>query len=264
MAVVNFEYELEQMRSPSLTVEYFKVPWDTEIIGHPVVEIASLAVVEERTAHSEFSKFAGWLRSEDVHLCSCRIKHDRIQEIALLQEFGFTFIELNYRPEIADLPSQELPLSDVDIATASSDDVGYLVDLAGKTYEYGRFHQDVRLGPDIGNRRYGIWMRNAFSRPTQEVLKCLIDGRLAAFFVVEHSPGDHCHWALVGMTPDFVGRGMAKRVWRGLLHWHRSHGVRSVSTSISSHNVPVLNLYASLGFRFPLPAVTLHWMPARR
>jgi hypothetical protein len=46
-----------------------------------------------------------------------------------------------------------------------------------------------------------------------------------------------------------------------MLAFHRREGVQEVSTSISSHNVAVLNLYASMGFRFPAPTITLHWCP---
>jgi hypothetical protein len=46
-----------------------------------------------------------------------------------------------------------------------------------------------------------------------------------------------------------------------LLRHHQGEGAQTVSTSISSHNVPVFNLYVALGFRFPAPSVTLQWCP---
>jgi len=104
-------------------------------------------------------------------------------------------------------------------------------------------------------------MWNAFERPTQRVLKCLLDGAVVGFFVVEAPQAGHVFWSLTGLAPGLQGRGLGKRVWQAMLRHHQGEGAHTVSTSISSHNVPVFNLYVALGFRFPAPSVTLQWCP---
>jgi RimJ/RimL family protein N-acetyltransferase len=96
------------------------------------------------------------------------------------------------------------------------------------------------------------------------VLKCSLDGRIVGFFVIEARKHGDCFWSLNGLAPGSEGQGLGKRVWRSMLHWHRAAGVHTVSTSISSHNVAAFNLYVALGFRFPLPSMTLQWCPAGR
>ena len=130
-----------------------------------------------------------------------------------------------------------------------------------QVFRHGRFHQDPRIDPRLGDRRYRAWMRNAFERSTQRVLKCLLDGAAVGFFVVEAPQPGHCFWSLTGLAPGLQGRGLGKRVWQAMLRHHQGEGVHTVSTSISSHNVPVFNLYVALGFRFPAPSVTLQWCP---
>ena len=71
----------------------------------------------------------------------------------------------------------------------------------------------------------------------------------------------HCFWSLIGLAPGRQGSGLGKRVWRAMLRHHQEEGSDVVSTSISSLNIPVLNLYVSLGFRFPAPTMSLHWCP---
>jgi ribosomal protein S18 acetylase RimI-like enzyme len=79
--------------------------------------------------------------------------------------------------------------------------------------------------------------------------------------VIEFPEPKHCFWSLIGLAPGLQGRGLGKRVWNAMLHQHRERGIDTVSTSISSHNVAVFNLYVALGFRFPAPSMTLQWRP---
>ena len=92
-------------------------------------------------------------------------------------------------------------------------------------------------------------------------MKCLLGGQIVAFLVVEYPFPNHCRWSLIGMTPDFSDRGLAKRVWQSLLRWRQDKRIHVISTVISSHNTRVFNLYAALEFRFSTPKTTFHWMP---
>ena len=175
-----------------------------------------------------------------------------------IQKHNFKFIELNYRPQINNLQLLDLSNEKVEIQLAAPSDKEHLADMAKSIFKYGRFHQDIALGDEIGNDRYKTWMVNAFSLPFQSVYKCIISTKIAGFFVVENTE-KKCHWALTGLAPGLNDRGMGTRVWKSMMHFHQAQGVESITTSISSHNTAVLNLYAKLNFRFPTPAATFHW-----
>jgi RimJ/RimL family protein N-acetyltransferase len=117
------------------------------------------------------------------------------------------------------------------------------------------------VDPEIGDRRYVLWAANAFRHPGQQVLKCLLRGRLVAFMVVERPTEASRFWSLVALAPELSGKGLGRRVWHSVLAMHHNEGVEEVTTSISSHNSIAHNLYVSLGFRFPLPETTMHWCP---
>jgi ribosomal protein S18 acetylase RimI-like enzyme len=178
-----------------------------------------------------------------------------------LEERGFRFIELNYQPRLAGLLARSTAEDGITLAPAERGDRDMLCDMAGRVIRHGRWHQDPRIAPALADRRYRAWMANAFDHPKQSVLKCLLDGDIAAFLVVETPEPEHIHWSLVGLAPGLEGRGLGKRIWRAALHRHRHEGYDIVTTSISSHNVAAFNLYVSLGFRFPAPALTLQWCP---
>ena len=258
---MDFSYSPLNIRSESLIMDYFLVPWDTEILGYPVVEISRLKVIDMHGAGDQFSIFMSWCGAQKIKLCNCRIHHDQLTESFFLQQHGFRFIELNYRPELLDLHQLELPDDSIVIEPARSEDQGQLAQMAGRIFKHGRFHQDPALGPKIGNERYKTWVLNSFTHPGQTVFKSTEDGEIVGFFVVEYPGENRCHWSLIGLAPGLGGHGMGTRVWQAMMRFHRDEGMKSIVTSISSHNTVVFNLFVKLGFRFPLPKVTFHWRP---
>jgi ribosomal protein S18 acetylase RimI-like enzyme len=157
------------------------------------------------------------------------------------------------------LQEMELPDDEILIEPAADTDRMLLAEMAGSVFKHGRFHQDPGLGAALGNHRYRTWLLNAFELPHQEVLKCLLGGEVIAFFVVELPGQGHCFWSLIGLAPGMQGKGLGKRVWRSMMRKHQQEGIETISTSISSHNIAVVNLYVSLAFRFPVPYASFHW-----
>jgi RimJ/RimL family protein N-acetyltransferase len=258
---VSFEYVTRSIRTAALELDYFLVPWDTEILGVPVAQISELRVSDPVAAARDYQEFAKWCAAERIALCSCRVPAERMPDSMFLEAQGFRWIELNYRPQLEQLQARSLPQDTLQVAPATSQDRETLADMAAQVFRHGRFHQDPRIDPALGDRRYRAWMWNAFERPAQRVLKCLEDGTVVGFFVIESPERGHIFWSLTGLAPGLQGRGLGKRVWQTMLRHHRAEGAHTVSTSISSHNVPVFNLYVALGFRFPAPSMTLQWCP---
>ena len=260
-----FEVFTQEIDTPALRMSYHRAPWDEATIGAPVAAISAIQVVDEPAARSKFMAFKDWCFREGVALASCRLPQDRLLECGFLEAQGFRFIELNYRPERSGLQTMDLGEPDgLRVLPATAADEEAICGIAGQVFEAGRFHDDPLIGARIGNRRYEHWAANAFRNPAQSVLKCLDAERVIGFFVFERPEPTRRFWSLVGLAPGIGGRGMGFRVWRAVLRWHRDEGVDYVSTSISSHNTAVHNLYVKLGFRFPAPAITLHWCPRGR
>jgi RimJ/RimL family protein N-acetyltransferase len=257
-----FEVVEEQLETAALKLRYYLAPWDESTVGAPVAVLSTVEVRQATAASDDFEAFRLWCGRQRVALVSCKLQHHRLKDSAFLESQGFRFIELNYRPEATDLRAMRLedtgPLS-VELATANDEDL--IAQMAGEIFDASRFHHDPMIDGRIGDFRYRRWVNNAFRNPKQSVVKCLHEGRIVAFFVVECPEPDRRFWSLVGLAPGLAGRGMGTRVWRTLLRWHRDQGVRQVSTSVSSLNTPVQNLYVKLGFRFPPPEMTFHFCP---
>jgi ribosomal protein S18 acetylase RimI-like enzyme len=255
-----FSYVEERIESLALDLVYHLTPWDEPALGAASAAIARIDLKAEANAANSFGPFRDWCVFNEVKLVSCRLAHDRLRESGFLEGQGFRVIELNYRPRIKGL-GQFSADEDIELLPAVPSDEAEICALAGRVFQTGRLHADPMVGPEIGNRRYALWAANAFRHPGQEVLKCLIGGQIVAFLVVERPAAGSRFWSLVGLAPELSGRGLGRRIWGALLAMHHREGVEEVSTSISSHNVIVHNLYVSLGFRFPPPDFTLHWCP---
>jgi ribosomal protein S18 acetylase RimI-like enzyme len=256
---MDFAHTSEALETPSLVMEYFLVPWDSEIFGRPVGQIDRLVVKDSVGANQDFGKFSDWCRAQGITLCSCRIPHDRLTESLFLQQHEFRFIELNYRPYLNGLQNRRFTSTGIEVLEACAADEDELAAMAATVFEHGRFHQDPQLGPALGNRRYERWMRNSFNHPRQTTYKCVREDQTVGFFVVEYPTDTACHWSLIGLAPGLAGKGWGTRVWQAMLEFHQTQGLDRVETSISSHNTAVFNLYVKLGFRFPLPSATFHW-----
>ncbi len=255
-----FNYVEERTESLALDLTYHLTPWDESVFHGNTAAIASIHVRIEREAEAPFEVFRDWCYRNRTKLVSCRLPQVQLAECGFLEKQGFRFIELNYRPVLAGLGSfSEDP--EITVCSALPQDAEEISGFAAQIFTAGRLHVDPLVGPEIGNRRYGVWAANAFHRPDQRVLKCLMGGRIVAFMVVEQPTPASRFWSLVGLAPGLAGKGLGRRIWKAVLASHHSEGVDEVFTSISSHNVVVHNLYVDLGFRFPAPSITLHWCP---
>jgi RimJ/RimL family protein N-acetyltransferase len=79
-------------------------------------------------------------------------------------------------------------------------------------------------------------------------------GRTIAFMAEQPTPASR-FWSLVGLAPRLAGQGLGRRVGQAMFAFHHREGAEEVSTTLSSHNVAVHNLYVSLvAFVSPRPA----------
>jgi ribosomal protein S18 acetylase RimI-like enzyme len=204
--------------------------------------------------------FQTWCRGHDVRLVSCRLDHLQLRESMALEELGFRFIEMVYRPRFDAFEGIATPRHHITITEATPTDAAAIEEIAYTAFTTGRFLLDRRLAPELSDRRYASWVRTSFESPEQTVLKAEVGGDLVGFFIVEHRSDQTVYWHLTAVAPQWQGKGMGMSLWRTMLLRHRAEGASSVETTISAHNVAIINLYARLGFSFGSAQMTFHWL----
>lgn len=243
-----------------LSLTWTEAPWDSVIFGYPVLQITGIEVRGPNAADA-IEQFERALDASGSKLVSCRLSHERLRESMLLESIGFKFIEMIYHPGLNGLQTCA-PFSghDLTVARAESADMSSVIAIAGVAFRNERFHVDPRLSATLGDQRYQNWVRSAANHPVQR-LYVVRDGlSVIAFFVTENLANGTCYWHLNAVAPEAQGKGYGKRSWQAMLEHARSEGVKRVQTSIVARNHRVLNLYAQLGFKFPPPMMTFHWV----
>lgn len=250
------------LEASGAVLECFLVPWDTEIFGFPVAQIGRLELGESADPGTILREFDAWCAGQRVRLVSCRLDHTRLRESMALEDVGFRFVEMVHEPRLEPIDHVAAPDRLLQISKAVEDDLAAIGDLAHAAFTTGRFLLDWRLPPELSRRRYAAWVRNSFGDPAHEVLKATVDGELVGFFIVETRGDGSVYWHLTAIAPRWQGKGMGMSLWRAMLLRHRADGATSVSTTISGHNPPAINLYARLGFKFGAAQMTFHRLTA--
>jgi RimJ/RimL family protein N-acetyltransferase len=253
----------ETIDTQNLLLTWSEAPWDSAIFGCPVLQISQMEV-RGADADKGFMAFETARDSIGAGLVSCRLPHDRLRDSMLLEGHGFRFIEMAYHPELDRLENITLPDDTLGVARAKPQDLPEVLEIAGNAFRNERFHVDPRLDPSLGDLRYCNWVKSSLDHPSQR-LEVVRDGeQLVAFFVTEMLADGTCYWHLNAVAPNAQGQGYGRRAWQAMLRKAREDGARRVQTCIVARNHRVLNLYARLGFRFPPPFMTYHWLKAAR
>ncbi len=243
-----------------LYLEWRENYWDSAILGNPVLQITRLKI-KDQLAKNDFALFENERDGLQAGLVSCRLPHQCLSESIFLEENGFRLIEMLYQPELNGLQARELGQpGNVDVYPADNQDLEAILKIAGNAFRDDRFHVDPRLDSSLGDQRYINWVRDSQQHQSQKLYSFSQKGKTVGFFVTEVLDNGTWYWHLTAVSPDVQGKGIGRRVWLAMLSMLKESGVDSVRSCISARNYRVLNLYISLGFRFPPPLMTLHWV----
>lgn len=191
----------------------------------------------------------------------------------ILEASGFYFVEATLSPyavlskcaaleRFGAAPAGVLPAryraSDIEVAavTAADRQMAAVRSIAGEAFVDDRFHVDHNCDRERADRRYQLWVDDLF-RDRDVRFHALILRKLPIAFMAS-SAGD---LLLAGFARKYASAGLGQYFWLSVLQDLNAAGVQSVSTVISTSNIPILNLYARLGFRFREPRSTFHlWL----
>ena len=235
------------------------VPWDTEVFGFPVAQIDHIEVGDATDAAISYADFEQWRDSLNVRMVTCRLDHFALRESMFLEARGFRFVELVYHPTLQ-LQRADFPQSSLVIEPALSGDLPEIESIAGTAFSTGRYLLDSRLDPAHSHLRYKNWVRTSAAGGKHDVLKGTLNGEIVGFFITEKRADNSVYWHLTAMAQQRQGQGLGKQLWQAFIMRAKREGAARIETTISAHNLPVMNLYARLGFRFNAAEMTLHWL----
>jgi len=202
-------------------------PWDSAAFGMNCFEIIEIS--EDLLAHAV---------TTPGHYS---VKVDPLASKALLHKYGFYYTDTLIEPFCKS--SDVVEFKNPDITIDNSVDINLLLPMCDESFLHGRFHRDFNLKSSKADLRYKQWLKQLASEGN--VLGLFYRDELAGF--IAHNKGD---LLLHTIDAKFRGQGLAKYFWSTTCQKLADDGIQEIRSSISAGNLPVLNLYCSLGFRF--------------
>ncbi|HXH72023.1 MAG TPA: GNAT family N-acetyltransferase [Mariprofundaceae bacterium] len=210
-------------------------PWDSAVFGLPTFELVDAS----EAALLETGRQPGHYT----------VKVDPLADKRLLHQHGFYYCDTLIEPfcNRSLFIHHDSPDATIDPAIA----LEKILTVCDHNFAFGRFHRDFNLDREAADRRYRQWLAQLHARGGAVGL--LYQDEVVGF--IAHEGGK---LLLHALYPAWQGKGLAKHFWSPLCERLFAAGTDEISSSVSAGNVAVLNLYASLGFRFRHPVDIYH------
>lgn len=177
------------------------------------------------------------------------IKVDPLASKQLLHQYGFYYCDSLLEPYCRQQHFVFHQRDDITISRQA--DVEAMLRICDGAFAHGRFHRDFHIDKRLADVRYNNWLRdlcqagNCFGLFERQ--------KLAGFFAFNSKK-----IVLHALSDEYRGKGLAKYFWSVACRELFAAGHDELTSSVSATNAAIVNLYASLGFRFRKPCDVYH------
>jgi ribosomal protein S18 acetylase RimI-like enzyme len=208
-------------------VLYSDSPWDTKVVGRRVAVIKHLAAADSArdpdVLEDLLDEVIGYAANRGAECLTCRVQSLDFAAIHALERQGFLLMDtlLDFLIDFSHSPFESITppkcLDGLRIRLAQPEDLPEVLALNEKAFAkyFGRYHSDPKLPPGTGVKVYDEWVRSSFGGWADWILLAEVDDRITGYVMwkkasaleVKHS-FDIAHCNLIGIHPDFSGRGI--------------------------------------------------------
>jgi ribosomal protein S18 acetylase RimI-like enzyme len=210
-------------------------PWDSAVFGVDAYEIAVLNREALETA---------------VHVLGhYTVRMEPQASKQLLHEYGFYYCDTLIEPYCT--AERFACFDDASAGMSRFVPLDPLIVICHGAFSHGRFHRDFNLSQGSADQRYDIWLKQLHG-----------NGKVYGLLYLDEPVGfiavDGNRLVLHAISESLRGRGLAKYLWTPVCRTLFEKGCDEVVSSVSATNLAVVNLYATLGFRFRNPVDIYH------
>lgn len=212
-----------------------KASWDSDVFGVDAYEIVDISRESLEFAVRAPGHFT-------IRINPLLSKH-------LLHDYGFYYCDTLVEPYC--VPERFVAFDSSDVSFSRNADLDELLKIGHGAFRHGRFHRDFNIDPFLADQRYDRWLGQLYT--AGNIFGIFYYDELAGFIAAEGGK-----LVLHAVAESMRNRGLAKYFWTPVCHSLFDKGYRELSSSVSSANLAVVNLYCSLGFRFRNPVDIYH------
>lgn len=228
--------------------------WLSGIFGYDVINV-SLARDESPESEAIFSADSHLQRA----LYYTKVPVTSVTQVGALTAAGFRVIDVNVTFERLPAPVLNAD-SSVTVRDIESKDRSAVLDIAGSSFVYSRFHLDPLIPKALADTVKREWIANYIrGRRGERLLVAELNGGPAGFLalLVTSVPEKTGVIDLIGVDKHLQGRGIGRR----LVEYHIQDSVGKYSRLIVGTqiaNIPSVNLYARCGYHVTSSTYVLH------
>ena len=204
------------------------VPWDSEVFGVNCFEITN----------ADEHSLARATRMPGHYTVKINPQADK----RMLHRHGFYYVDTLIEPVCND-PARLAHYRHPDCSISTDALFDKLEPMCRASFLHGRFHRDFNMSSKAADQRYIRWLKQL--QKEGEVFTLLYRQQVAGFIACQQGK-----LLLHAIKNEFRDKGLAKYFWSTVCEQLFRQGNAPISSSISSSNLPALNLYSRLGFRF--------------
>jgi RimJ/RimL family protein N-acetyltransferase len=210
-------------------------PWDSSVFGVDTYEIKELS-------------------REVLIAAACTPGHytvrvDPLASKKLLHEYGFYYCDTLIEPYCN--VDRFFASDDAAVRITREVSLAPLLMICHGAFSHGRFHRDFNISRVMADSRYDNWLTHLHG--AGKVYGIMYNHELAGFIATEGN-----RLVLHAIAEQFRGQGLAKFMWSPVCRALFNQRCVEVVSSVSAANLAIVNLYASLGFRFRNPVDLYH------
>lgn len=230
------------------------LPWDEKIFKFPVADLVSVTSPPLSAALEEFCARTG------ARVVSSRRAGRDTAAMARLTACGFAIVDFSLIARLPRLKPDALPKPRFTLRLANTEDYDTITGIAGRAFQFGRYHTDPRFPRELADRRYAAWVHNALTggNPADHVFVLGKPGEVTGFMnaVIRNGVAD---LRLGAVNPDNALGFAGFSLYAETLRASAELGATTAIATISAANTAVLNVCAALGFQFSQPEAIFHW-----
>lgn len=204
-----------------------ETPWDSAVFGMPAFEIRDCSEKDLIAATGRPGHYT--------------VKVDPLSSKKLLHAYGFYYCDTLIEPFCTS--ERFRGHCHADFSVSDEQPFERVLEICHGAFSHGRFHRDFNLDRNLADLRYDRWLESLHAEG--KVLGLCRKDMLCGF--IAHSGGN---LLLHALREDCRGKGWGKYFWSSACRRIFDSGELEIRSSISASNLPVLNLYSSLGFGF--------------
>jgi GNAT superfamily N-acetyltransferase len=236
------------------------IPWDIETFGFGVADF-QIDYSEEclKNVPRIREQIEKWTKRQDVELVGTTVATEDSVKLSFIQSLGFCYIDTTVWVHYRNVKDSKCPESEIEVVPAGKTQLDAVVEISGRVFKTGRYHNDNSFPKELADKRYQDWVRRAFAGSDNQKLLTAVKNNEVCAFLVTRIEGKKGKILLNAVAPNWQGKGTGAASVAAALCYFKKQGVESVDSKISVSNIRVLNLHSKLGAEFDNPQVLLHW-----